>query len=274
MTTTYSAFFSSGLRARPTSTSSSSRPRGDSTSTMTSTSSSDTIDDASDVEDAVSLFSSNHGSASIHAHPHDDTRNRKTSSTSRSGQPHTVRKRKSSVSLGVTTSPVAHLRSPARAVENALSFQRHVNYVQGTPSKSRSRSGSTSGNYNASGGAGFIGEVASMGTSLIGRMRSASVGAVLKPRRTVRRIPNNPLPPPSVPLPPLPPLPPKTPQRIHGRSFSLAPNGNAPSRGGFHGQGTALPPVPATPPDMMVDSPRTPLGDIQHTYRHSRMEED
>ncbi|KAG7089002.1 hypothetical protein E1B28_012951 [Marasmius oreades] len=243
MTTTYSAFFSSGLLAPPTSNTYA-RPRLDSTSTITS----DDIDDASDLDESGSMSYATY-------------RKRTTSSNlkSKSSQP-ALRKRKSSVSLNVTTSPVAQLRSPSRAVENALSFQRHLQYAQGTPSKSRSRSGSGSG------------EVASMGTSLVGRMRSASVGTALKSHRSVRRIPKNPLPPPSVPLPPLPPLPPKTPQRIHGRSFSLVPHGNPMARAGSgYGQGTALPPVPATPPGMVVDSPRTPLGEIQH---YGEMEEE
>lgn len=245
MTTTYSAFFSSGLLAPSASNAYSHR--------IDSSPPVDALEDVSDVEDAVSRFSTNNA----------DFPKRTTSSNfnSKSSQP-TLRKRRSSVSLNVNTSPVARLRSPTRAVESAFSLHRHLHHTQATPSKSRSRSGSVTGN----------GEFASIGTSLVGRMRSASVGTALKPRRFVRRVPTNPLPPPSVPLPPLPPLPPKTPQRVHGRSFSLAPGTTR--AGNRYGPNTALPPVPATPPDIAVDSPRTPLGVIQDTYQYIAMEED
>ncbi|TEB20795.1 hypothetical protein FA13DRAFT_1800623 [Coprinellus micaceus] len=128
-------------------------------------------------------------------------------------QPRTLRKRRSSLTLG--TSPLTAIRSPTRNVGAALQLQRHLG--------SRSRSGSVTGPiddtfpvHNVHGiGMG----VATEATSLMGRLRSGSVGSSLHyngsppvrgTRRHVRRTTSvpAPVPPPSAPLPALPPLPP------------------------------------------------------------------
>ncbi|KAL0569050.1 hypothetical protein V5O48_012919 [Marasmius crinis-equi] len=264
MSTGYSDFFSSGLLAPPVPYT---RPRYDSTSSTMSTMStisnstvtttiSDALDDASDIEDNV--FSSNRARGTTPTPANQPPKSPK----------RTLRKRKSS--LSVSTSPLTSLRSPNRAAENALSFQRHL---QGTPSRARS---------------GSINSVATESTSMLGRIsstvggrpRSGSLGTALRSRqRSIRSLPNNPLPPPTAPLPPLPPLPsnPTTPQRLHGRSFSLGPR----AAGGSLCLQQRLPTVPGTPPsaskmdisDVYVPpSPRTPLGEIQRGY--GRMDED
>ncbi|KAK1231335.1 hypothetical protein PQX77_005550 [Marasmius sp. AFHP31] len=277
MTTGYSDFFSSGLLAPPVPYT---RPRYDSTSsTMSSVSTlssasnstvtttiSDALDDASDIEDP---FSSNHA------------RGREITPTPQppKSPKRTLRKRKSS--LSVQTSPLQSLRSPNRAAESALAFQRHLH---GTPSRPRSGSVNSAAT-EATSMLGRLANVAEGPVGITGRMRSGSVGTALRSRqRSIRHIPTNPLPPPSLPLPPLPPLPktftnPSTPQKIHGRSFSFQPRGV--NTGAVHLQ--RLPTVPGTPPShskmdvtpvefFVPPSPRTPLGAIQHGY--GRMDED
>ncbi|KAG6891122.1 hypothetical protein C0992_010416 [Termitomyces sp. T32_za158] len=108
------------------------------------------------------------------------------------------RHRKRRSSLTIATSPMNAIRSPQRNATAALQLQKHL------PSPSRSRSGSLS----ATG----ANNIASQGTSLVGRMRSGSIGAALRPRRNIRRLVSVPAaaPPPTVPLPALPALFPQT----------------------------------------------------------------
>ncbi|KAF8962392.1 hypothetical protein BDZ97DRAFT_1759255 [Flammula alnicola] len=140
---------------------------------------------------------------------------------SQAPQPHPrLRRRRSS--LTQATSPMAAIRSPARAAGNALHLQKQI-------PRSRSRSGSLGGDgvglYSAVGMA-----MATEETSLMGRMRSGSCsniapnsaagsasasamapGLVFRPRRAVRRVLTTPVPglrapPPTAPLPALPPV--------------------------------------------------------------------
>ncbi|KAL0572256.1 hypothetical protein V5O48_009702 [Marasmius crinis-equi] len=190
-------------------------------------------DDASDVEDN-DYFNSRDARRSIGSTPPTPATPKTPNQATR-----TLRKRKSS--LSIQASPVTGVRSNSRAAENALS--RHI---------SRSRSGSVN-SLNPQGGPGAGNENASppgmsSGPGIRGRMRSGSVGTALKPtRRGVRRVPNNPLPPPSAPLPPLPPPPANGTampvKRAHSRSISLVPR--------IAGLGIShepLPPMPPTPP--------------------------
>ncbi|KAG6860004.1 hypothetical protein C0995_000648 [Termitomyces sp. Mi166 len=103
-----------------------------------------------------------------------------------------LRKRRSSLTVG--TSPMNAIRSPQRNASAALQLQMHLS----SPSRSRSGSLSAMGTNN----------IASQSTSLVGRMRSGSVGAALRPRRIVRRLVSvpAPAPPPTAPLPAVPPL--------------------------------------------------------------------
>lgn len=128
-----------------------------------------------------------------------------------------LRRRRSS--LTIATSPMNVIRSPIRTAGNALQLQRVMN---------RSRSGSLASSpptetvFNFFGGGS---NEASHGTSLMGRLRSGSVGAALshsrppppagavhgRIRRYVRRtssVPGAPAPPPTAPLPDVPPVPP------------------------------------------------------------------
>ncbi|KAG6864403.1 hypothetical protein C0993_008927, partial [Termitomyces sp. T159_Od127] len=75
-----------------------------------------------------------------------------------------LRKRRSSLTIG--TSPMNAIRSPQRNASAALQLQMHL------PSPPRSRSGSfsTAGTNN----------IASQSTSLVGRMRSGSIGAAIR----------------------------------------------------------------------------------------------
>ncbi|EAU90695.2 hypothetical protein CC1G_03964 [Coprinopsis cinerea okayama7 len=136
-----------------------------------------------------------------------------------------LRKRRSSLSLSISVSPMNAIRSPIRTANAALQLQRHLG--------SRSRSGSlvsssvpptaTDNVFAVPGGMS-----AKETTSLMGRLRSGSVGSTLgRPptsvgmagavpgriiRRHVRRTTTvpAPMPPPTAPLPALPPLPPNT----------------------------------------------------------------
>ncbi|KAG6815828.1 hypothetical protein H0H93_008942 [Arthromyces matolae] len=102
-----------------------------------------------------------------------------------------LRKRRSSLTIGAS-SPMNAIRSPQRTAGAALQLQMHLP----NPSRSRSGSLSTTGANN----------VASQATSLVGRMRSGSVGAVFRPRRPARRLASvpAPAPAPTVPLPAIP----------------------------------------------------------------------
>ncbi|KAJ3806130.1 hypothetical protein F5876DRAFT_81019 [Lentinula aff. lateritia] len=195
--TTYSAFFSSGLLAAPHMSSShlmynNHIPRhGDvSPSLLTIT---DALDDTSDIDlDRSSTPTLTSIETSMH-------------------QTQRLRRRRSSLTIG--TSPINAIKSPSRAAGNALQLQRHLFTTPG-----RSRSGSTSSVMSI--GEEVNSNIASENTSLYRRMRSGSVGSVLKSRRGVRRgVPGPSFPPPSAPLPALPPIP-GTPSRT--KAFSLA----------------------------------------------------
>ncbi|KAF5379444.1 hypothetical protein D9615_006566 [Tricholomella constricta] len=117
--------------------------------------------------------------------------------------PPRLRRRRSSLTVG--TSPMNSIRSPTRTAGAALQLQMHL------PNPTRSRSGSLSASTSQTDMYGKVGKssnVASEGTSLVGRMRSGSVGTVLRPRRGVRRLASVPAaaPPPTAPLPAIPTL--------------------------------------------------------------------
>ncbi|KAJ3761748.1 hypothetical protein EV360DRAFT_67615 [Lentinula raphanica] len=184
--TTYSAFFSSGLLAPPHLYPS-----------MYNNSNLDVEDHASDMEldRSMTPTSTNmDGSMSSVQQP----------------QPR-LRRRRSSLTIGA--SPLNTIKSPSRAAGTALQLQRHL---YNTPSRSRSGSvSSVMGN-----GEDISSNIASEKTSLYRRMRSGSVGSVLKSKRGTRRgVPGPSFPPPSAPLPALPPIP-GTPNR--SKAFSLA----------------------------------------------------
>ncbi|KAJ4490431.1 hypothetical protein J3R30DRAFT_80007 [Lentinula aciculospora] len=157
--TTYSAFFSSGLLAAPHMYPSHSMYNSHiSTHDNVSPSMlsiSDVLDDTSDIEldrSATPTPTNVDGQASSVLHPR-------------------LRRRRSSLTIG--TSPMNTIKSPSRAAGNALQLQRHL-----FTSPGRSRSGSTSSAMS-------IGEevnagIASESTSWYRRMRSGSVGSVLK----------------------------------------------------------------------------------------------
>ncbi|KAH6915585.1 hypothetical protein BKA70DRAFT_464852 [Coprinopsis sp. MPI-PUGE-AT-0042] len=129
-----------------------------------------------------------------------------------------LRRRRSS--LTVATSPMNVIRSPIRTAGNALHLQRAI---------SRSRSGSLASSPPTESVFNFFGggqNEASHGTSLMGRLRSGSVGAALshsrpppppgavhgRIRRYLRRTSSMtpgpaPAPPPTAPLPDVPPVP-------------------------------------------------------------------
>ncbi|KAK0501852.1 hypothetical protein EDD18DRAFT_751791 [Armillaria luteobubalina] len=177
--TAYSAFFSSGLLA----------PRHIFTANLNVNSfidspSSPLLDDASDIE------------------VDDDERAHisvpETMATANSVLRPRLRKRRSSLSIGTS---INALKSPARNAGNALQIQIHLQV-----SPSRSRSGSLSSVMGTLVENEFRPNVASEGTSLVGRIRSGSVGTSLRPRRPIRRTqaPSPSLPPPTAPLPELP----------------------------------------------------------------------
>ncbi|PBK64415.1 hypothetical protein ARMSODRAFT_1023274 [Armillaria solidipes] len=175
--TAYSAFFSSGLLA----------PRHIFTANLNVNSfidspSSPLLDDASDIEV-------------------DDDRHMSVPETmvaANSVLRPRLRKRRSSLSIGTS---INALKSPSRNASTALQFQIHL---QASPS--RSRSGSLSSVMGTLVENEFQPNVSSQGTSLVGRMRSGSVGTSLRPRRPIRRTqaPAPSLPPPTTPLPELP----------------------------------------------------------------------
>lgn len=251
MTATYSAFFSSGLLAPPNELSyPAMRSRQDSTSSTFSVSS------------FLASPSAIYGDRERDVSAYDDTSDVETEVVKRErtkssqGAPKTVRRRRSS--LSINASPMTHVRSPSRAVESSLALQRHLQ----TPSRSRS------GSLTAAGLAmGAMPSQSQRNASDVDatmkvrtRMRSGSVGEALKSRRTVRRIPNNTLPPPSLPLPPLPPTPstPSTPKRSIGRAHSKSMSLATGSARYFYRE--PLPPLPGTPPSLAdIEEPRTPL---------------
>ncbi|KAI0070025.1 hypothetical protein K474DRAFT_931140 [Panus rudis PR-1116 ss-1] len=110
-------------------------------------------------------------------------------------RPPTLRRRRSS--LSVAASPVAGLKA---------STQRHHSLVTGT---SANNAGSVGRNRAR---AGSVVEAATQSNSLVGRMRSGSIGSSLS-RRVLRPKPT-PLPAPTAPLPSLPNQPPLSPIQI------------------------------------------------------------
>ncbi|KAJ3799616.1 hypothetical protein GGU11DRAFT_652616, partial [Lentinula aff. detonsa] len=184
--TTYSAFFSSGLLAAPHMYSSHSvydnriPSHGDPSPSLLSVS--DVIDDTSDLELDRSTTPT--------------PTNVDGQATSTHQAQHCIRRRRSSLTVG--TSPMNIIKSPSRAAGTALQLQRHL-----LTSPGRSRSGSTSSVVSI--GEEVNSNIASESTSLYRRMRSGSVGSVLKSRRGARRgAPGPKFPPPSAPLPALP----------------------------------------------------------------------
>lgn len=118
-----------------------------------------------------------------------------------------LRKRRSSITLAA--SPMNAIRSPARTAGAALHLQRHLPPPPpGGFGGSRSRSGSLVQAGELALGLGLGGNdvrnVACESTSLVGRMRSGSVGGLLRPRRGVRKLTAPAVPPPTAPLPALP----------------------------------------------------------------------
>ncbi|KAK1225490.1 hypothetical protein PQX77_011578 [Marasmius sp. AFHP31] len=159
--------------------------------------------------------------------------------------PRTLRKRKSSCSL--EASPHGRVRSHSRAAENALSFQLHL---------PRSRSGSVNPMHPpplpplpSSVGSGPISNEGAAENNVIGRVRSGSMGTALKSNcRALRRLPNNPLPPPNAPLPPLPATPANAssstkPRLHHSKSISSLASRLA----GMSVNREPLPPLPPLP---------------------------
>ncbi|KAG6812554.1 hypothetical protein H0H87_009723 [Tephrocybe sp. NHM501043] len=154
-----------------------------------------------------------------------------------------LRKRRSS--LTICTTPMNAIRSPSRNAGAALQLQMHL------PNPSRSRSGSVSTTsstgsemYNRIG----MDNVASESTSLVGRMRSGSVGAVFRPRRGIRRLSSvpAPVPPPTAPLPAVPMV-----LFSHAQSWFDAPH-TAPIPSGFPKNSFLIPNNP---------EPRAPLAE-------------
>ncbi|KAF5345241.1 hypothetical protein D9757_014073 [Collybiopsis confluens] len=197
--TTYSSFFSSGLLAahHAVYNNFSTRELGSGLSPSTLTVS-DSLEHTSDVEldrsvTPTPMNIAQTGSSSV--------------AQGFSAQPK-LRRRRSSLTMA--TSPINAIKSPARSAGNAMQFQRHLYASPGVPA---------------------VAVIASKGKSLLGRLRSGSVGSVLKSRRGIRRVPGPSLPPPSAPLPPLPSLPtiPGTPTRSKTKSFSIHfPSGTSP----------------------------------------------
>lgn len=184
MTATYSAFFSSGLLAPPhlypksrTPPSSPgllpSSPGLAPSLGVTRGSSPMPIADDSDIED-LDMNMDEDGARALTPTPSctsGRSRSGSVASTIQQGQKPRLRKRRSS--LNVASSPMNAIKSPQRNAGNALQLQQRL-----TGSIGRSRGGSLS----------FLGlgapssesidgpNVASQGTSLLGRMRSGSVG--------------------------------------------------------------------------------------------------
>ncbi|RDB27694.1 hypothetical protein Hypma_003270 [Hypsizygus marmoreus] len=206
MTTTYSAFFSSGLLAPqnlslsvPTYT-----PYDGYDAPSPATPSSPLPD--SDIE--LDGDRENTPTPESLAHSHFDSRS--ASTTSNTNTRPRLRKRRSSLTVG--TNPITSIRSPTRNAGAALQLQMHLPTVA---SPSRSRSGSLSQtlnqnqNLNHNENEVYARGVATEATSLVGRMRSGSVGGALRPRRGVRRLASVPAPtapPPTAPLPAIPTL--------------------------------------------------------------------
>ncbi|GLB41501.1 hypothetical protein LshimejAT787_1001010 [Lyophyllum shimeji] len=151
------------------------------------------------------------------------------STNSTQAQPR-LRKRRSS--LTIATSPMNSIRSPQRTAGAALQLHMHL------PNPARSRSGSLSTAAAAPAETQGTGNVASEGTKLMGRMRSGSVGAALRPRRGVRRLASvpAPAPPPTAPLPALP-------------TFLLSPSWSGPHTAPLAGA------FPQTPVRCSLDAP-------------------
>jgi hypothetical protein len=267
--TSYSAFFSSGLLAAPLmyNNHSFSFPRRQDESSSTrafvpsssmSSSLTDILDDTSDIE----LDRSNTPT------PAGQSSSSTTHQAQAQPQPR-LRRRRSSLTIG--TSPMNIIRSPTRSVGNALQLQRHL---LTSPGRSRSGSASSVISIEEEQLHGGSGNIASERTSLVGRMRSGSVGSALKSRR-IRRFPGPSCPPPSAPLPPLPSIP-GTPNRSKAFSLAVSPSTTqALARKLAAASGDALAiQTNVLAPSPMLTSPRQPLGDLQpHGYRYANEQE-
>ncbi|KAG9224269.1 hypothetical protein CCMSSC00406_0004768 [Pleurotus cornucopiae] len=199
----YSAFFSSGLLA----------PYQAYTSATASSFDMSPIRPASplpgaDIERSSTPTPSSHRNSSDLPLIDEDAAMPSTTHSPQSSAAPRLRRRRSSLTVGM--SPMNTIKSPQRNAGAAMRFAHHSISIS---SPSRSRSGSIgAGNGSSMGGiAADLFGVASQGTSLVGRMRSGSVGGALRPRRALRRGLTNfvpaAAPPPSAPLPPLPLLP-------------------------------------------------------------------
>ncbi|TFK20261.1 hypothetical protein FA15DRAFT_659229 [Coprinopsis marcescibilis] len=180
-----------------------------------------------------------------------------TSATTTTKSQPRLRKRRSS--LTITTSPMTSIRSPMRTAGAALQLQRHL--ALASPG-SRSRSGSMTqppsaveGTFSSVYVPGAGSSMGTEGTSIMGRLRSGSMGSARSPpmasavptriRRHVRRVTSvpAPMPPPTTPLPDVPGFPstmlrsaPRTPL-----SFQ-----NSESTNTFFGMGPAVKPSRST----------------------------
>ncbi|KAF9445853.1 hypothetical protein P691DRAFT_805071 [Macrolepiota fuliginosa MF-IS2] len=225
MTSTYSAFFSSGLLAPPNLYPKSARSPPSSPGLLPSSPGLITsspgitrdpspapIGDDSDVED-LDIEMDTEGARAPTPTPSSvggRSRSGSIASTVQQDQKPRLRKRRSS--LNVATSPMNAIKSPQRNAGNALHLQQRLPLLP-TGSIGRSRSGSLSflgfGAPPVDGG--DAPNVAPQGTSLLGRMRSGSVGGtsitnLFRPRRAARRLATvpAPAPPPTAPLPAIP----------------------------------------------------------------------
>ncbi|KAJ8515902.1 hypothetical protein ONZ45_g6741 [Pleurotus djamor] len=167
----YSAFFSSGLLAPYQSY------------TTTNASSFDLspirpvspLPNAHDIDRTATPTPSSHrGSSDLQQIDEDAPSSNLTSSPQSSSGPR-LRKRRSSLTVGM--SPMNNIRSPQRSAGAAAA--RYAHHSISISSPSRSRSGSIGAVAADLFGAGYA-NVASEGTSLVGRMRSGSVGGALK----------------------------------------------------------------------------------------------
>jgi hypothetical protein len=173
----YSAFFSSGLNA-----SRSPSPSPFDADPKPSTVVHPTLSADLDADYDMAL-----GSAPSDATNTSHARSRSRSS-SQSSVGKTLRKRKSSLTLGSVRPTLAAIKSPSRSAGTA--FSKHITAMSLSLGPAPAAP-----SYNA----------ASADSTTKNRMRSGSLGGALRPRRT--RTSAVPLPAPTAPLPPLPPLP-------------------------------------------------------------------
>ncbi|CAL1713899.1 unnamed protein product [Somion occarium] len=242
MATYYSAFFSSGLLAnsndpfaRP-STPETATPRSNATNlsedtTPTATSSSSTYTLSSIVETAPSPAP-------------------------------VLRRRRSSITLGA--SPVSSIKARSSA-NTAQKLHTLMSASSGQGSmRLRARAGSV--HESVFSRVAVAANDATEGNSLMGRLRSGSIGTALRPRRQLRKTLPAP-PPPTVPLPALPPCPPMLTLNIPSSTgFSSSQPPSTPRRPLTHRSRTTdnlL--IPIETPPMSRSSPRSGAEDFSMT---------